>query len=214
MWGGCVASCVDRCSLESRRSRRLVGASRSKIRTPDTPPTPRSWPEHELDLEFLLFCVSISNPSLSRLCARLTLWQPHADGQNEPLPRPPLSPSPTSLVSAMSGSNSEGRADRYAKLAPVEILWRDRQQYLESRGYMLRPRYRPGWQPSWKLDPTIQPRHAEDSLSTHVSTLALYSQLKVLSVFPRCCVPVSWTQQESRTASSCCSSAFGRRRPS
>ncbi|KAH9920138.1 kinase-like domain-containing protein [Fomitopsis serialis] len=29
-----------------------------------------------------------------------------------------------------------------------EIYWRDRQPWLEEHGYMLRPRYRPGWKPS------------------------------------------------------------------
>lgn len=31
-----------------------------------------------------------------------------------------------------------------------EPFWRDHQQWLETCGYMLRPRYRPGWVPSWK----------------------------------------------------------------
>ncbi|KAI0040980.1 hypothetical protein FA95DRAFT_789254 [Auriscalpium vulgare] len=30
-----------------------------------------------------------------------------------------------------------------------EIRWRDRAYFLEGRGYRLRPRLRPGWQPSW-----------------------------------------------------------------
>ncbi|KAJ7147612.1 hypothetical protein C8R43DRAFT_889589 [Mycena crocata] len=30
-----------------------------------------------------------------------------------------------------------------------EIYWRDHQQWLETCGYMLRPRFRPGWRPSW-----------------------------------------------------------------
>lgn len=71
----------------------------------------------------------------------------------------------------MPGSSSQRKTnpDRFAKLAPVEIAWRDRQQYLESRGYMLRRRYHPDWQPSWKLDPSIRDRDAEDSISAHVS---------------------------------------------
>lgn len=36
-----------------------------------------------------------------------------------------------------------------AVLSEDEVFWRDHQQYLESKGYMLRPRYRPGWVPSW-----------------------------------------------------------------
>ena len=34
-------------------------------------------------------------------------------------------------------------------LSSYEIMWRDRQPFLESKGYMLRPRLRPGWTPSW-----------------------------------------------------------------
>jgi hypothetical protein len=34
-------------------------------------------------------------------------------------------------------------------LDPLERWWRDRQKWLEDHGYMLRPRYRPGWTPSW-----------------------------------------------------------------
>ncbi|KAJ7147583.1 hypothetical protein C8R43DRAFT_1097128 [Mycena crocata] len=40
-------------------------------------------------------------------------------------------------------------------LLPYEIWWRDRQQWLETRGYMLRPRFRPGWTPSWIAQKTF-----------------------------------------------------------
>ncbi|KAI0258295.1 kinase-like domain-containing protein [Gloeopeniophorella convolvens] len=36
------------------------------------------------------------------------------------------------------------------RLQNHEVKWRDRQRFLESKGYMLRPRLRPGWTPSWK----------------------------------------------------------------
>ncbi|KAJ7092043.1 kinase-like domain-containing protein [Mycena belliarum] len=32
-----------------------------------------------------------------------------------------------------------------------EIFWRDHQVWLQEKGFMLRPRYRPGWIPSWHL---------------------------------------------------------------
>src|ERR1700742_4121102 len=32
-------------------------------------------------------------------------------------------------------------------LLPDEQVWADHQPYLEARGFMLRPRYRPGWVP-------------------------------------------------------------------
>ena len=31
----------------------------------------------------------------------------------------------------------------------IEAWWVERQEALERPGYMLRPRYRPGWKPSW-----------------------------------------------------------------
>ncbi|TFY60097.1 hypothetical protein EVJ58_g5362 [Rhodofomes roseus] len=34
-------------------------------------------------------------------------------------------------------------------LRPHELFWRDRQVWLEKHGYMLRPRYKPDWKPSW-----------------------------------------------------------------
>ncbi|KAI0794622.1 hypothetical protein C8Q74DRAFT_1406901 [Fomes fomentarius] len=48
-------------------------------------------------------------------------------------------------------------------LLPAEIEWADRHASLESQGYLLRPRYQPGWSPSWtgtNLDPT----YCEDSV--------------------------------------------------
>lgn len=35
------------------------------------------------------------------------------------------------------------------EISPPETWWVERQQALERAGYMLRPRYRPGWKPSW-----------------------------------------------------------------
>lgn len=34
-------------------------------------------------------------------------------------------------------------------IGPNETWWVERQEALEQAGYMLRPRYRPGWKPSW-----------------------------------------------------------------
>jgi len=34
-------------------------------------------------------------------------------------------------------------------LSETEIWWVERQETLERAGYMLRPRFRPGWQPPW-----------------------------------------------------------------
>ena len=55
-----------------------------------------------------------------------------------------------------------------AQLYDYEIAWRNKQQYLETRGYMLRPRYRPGWVPSWYHNGT-DPELCEDFYSLPVS---------------------------------------------
>lgn len=48
-----------------------------------------------------------------------------------------------SLDDQLSGSQP-GDLDEH------EIWWAERQEALEVIGYMLRPRYRPGWIPSWR----------------------------------------------------------------
>ncbi|KAF7318271.1 Protein kinase domain-containing protein [Mycena chlorophos] len=42
----------------------------------------------------------------------------------------------------------------FEKLFPKEEYWRNHYEWLKGCGYELRPRFRPGWVPSWKLDPT------------------------------------------------------------
>ena len=37
-----------------------------------------------------------------------------------------------------------------SRLSEQEEVWRDRQQILVNHGYVLRPRLRPGWMPSWR----------------------------------------------------------------
>ncbi|KAI0669455.1 kinase-like domain-containing protein [Trametes maxima] len=48
-------------------------------------------------------------------------------------------------------------------LLPAEIAWKDRYEYLEARGYKLRPRYHPKWKPSW-VGTKIAPNFCEDSI--------------------------------------------------
>jgi hypothetical protein len=50
-----------------------------------------------------------------------------------------------------------------------EIYWRDHQKWLEGHGYMLRPRYRPGWIPSW-IGTNIPGIGCEDGPSLEVRT--------------------------------------------
>ncbi|KAH7101464.1 kinase-like domain-containing protein [Auriculariales sp. MPI-PUGE-AT-0066] len=42
-------------------------------------------------------------------------------------------------------------------LTAGELCWVERQPWLEQAGYELRPRYRPGWQPSWHNDGNEKP---------------------------------------------------------
>ncbi|KAI5118852.1 hypothetical protein M0805_008128 [Coniferiporia weirii] len=49
-------------------------------------------------------------------------------------------------------------------LHPLEIWWRDRSGFLESKGYRLRPRFRPGWEPSW-IGVAKNPLDCEDSFN-------------------------------------------------
>ncbi|KAI0028574.1 hypothetical protein K488DRAFT_58252 [Vararia minispora EC-137] len=51
----------------------------------------------------------------------------------------------------------------YGTLDSSEIVWRDRQPFLESKGYMLRPRFRPGWEPSWRSTGK-HPAESEDGI--------------------------------------------------
>lgn len=56
----------------------------------------------------------------------------------------------------------------YYDLTDLERKWRDRQPALEALSYMLRPRFRPGWIPSWK-DNNLVPGFCEDGLKHRVS---------------------------------------------
>ncbi|RDX53006.1 hypothetical protein OH76DRAFT_62200 [Lentinus brumalis] len=52
--------------------------------------------------------------------------------------------------------------DAYAKLRSYETYWVGKQELFVSKGYTLRPRYRPGWVPSWRQDSSISVINADD----------------------------------------------------
>jgi hypothetical protein len=60
---------------------------------------------------------------------------------------------------------------RPGQLSSYEVVWRDRQPFLESKGYMLRPRLRPGWTPSW-LATGKSRLYFEDSARLPVSSIS------------------------------------------
>ncbi|KAJ7666678.1 kinase-like domain-containing protein [Mycena polygramma] len=53
----------------------------------------------------------------------------------------------------MSDSAGKGEYVYRQLLSEEEQFWLDNQPFLLSRGYQLRPRYRPDWVPSWPMDP-------------------------------------------------------------
>lgn len=48
-----------------------------------------------------------------------------------------------------------------SRLSNAERKWRDRTEMLEREGYLLRPRLRPGWTPSW-IESGKHPLQCED----------------------------------------------------
>lgn len=57
------------------------------------------------------------------------------------------------------------------KLLPSEVWWRDHQRFLQSKGYLLPERFRPGWTPSW-LGTNVIPSFCDDSHMNMVSRSA------------------------------------------
>ncbi|KAF7291039.1 Protein kinase domain-containing protein [Mycena chlorophos] len=58
---------------------------------------------------------------------------------------------------------ADAAAALYEKLNPVEEYWRDHYEWLKDCGYELRPRFRPDWIPSWRVDPTKTAMFCPDS---------------------------------------------------
>jgi serine/threonine protein kinase len=56
-----------------------------------------------------------------------------------------------------------------AKLFDEEIFWRDRYQFFRKKGYILRPRYHPEWQASWRFEVNPILELFEDSIFQWVS---------------------------------------------
>ena len=72
-------------------------------------------------------------------------------------------------------SRAELERDQQARedhrgLLSHEMFWRDHQVWLAEQGYMLRPRYRPGWTPSWEGEERAWTEH-EDGMVAAVGDL-------------------------------------------
>ena len=51
--------------------------------------------------------------------------------------------------SSVVGNGTSAPSRQIGGLVPTEQWWRDRSNEIAERGYQLRPRYHPNWQPSW-----------------------------------------------------------------
>ncbi|KAJ7680941.1 hypothetical protein DFH06DRAFT_1032188 [Mycena polygramma] len=76
-----------------------------------------------------------------------------ASPSTAPPPTDPLAqsvPAPTITdASVLDGTAA------FRQLASYELFWRDSYYWLKDRGYLLRPRYVPGWVPPWKSSMTM-----------------------------------------------------------
>ncbi|EPQ58920.1 hypothetical protein GLOTRDRAFT_35157 [Gloeophyllum trabeum ATCC 11539] len=80
--------------------------------------------------------------------------------------RPEL-PSYARLSPRTAQKYAESTEEGVWALAEVEMSWRDRYDYFESRGYQLRPRYKAGWTPSW-IGKNIDPEFCEDAIRQRI----------------------------------------------
>ena len=82
----------------------------------------------------------------------------------------------------------------FERLSPAEQEWSSQAPFFESSGYVLRPRYRPGWVPSWRHDPPVNVFRAEDHLMMRVSllTFPIYFRTSFLLLRSRLAVLISW----------------------
>jgi len=56
---------------------------------------------------------------------------------------------PSAVLAATNGSEAPTHTRRTGTLVKSEEWWRDHYYDIERRGYKLRPRYEPHWEPSW-----------------------------------------------------------------
>lgn len=75
------------------------------------------------------------------------------------------------------GVSLRARVARAAtELSELEIFWQERQIFLESKGYILRPRYCKDWEPSFGKILEI-PNGAEDAIPLPVSCILLHRHI-------------------------------------
>lgn len=102
---------------------------------------------------------------------------------------------------------TEERAKRYADdvfdISENEIFWIAHQRFLESHGYLLRPRYRPGWVKSWTSTPDDSVEEAICVTVSHISSLCyvhLQTHVEIDASLTHGCDPhFRWPQSHLET---------------
>jgi len=64
------------------------------------------------------------------------------------------------------------------RLSDAEMYWVSQQPFFESKGYQLRPRYRPGWVKSWTETRGLNPR-TEDAIGPTMSVLRVMDATRI-----------------------------------
>lgn len=96
-------------------------------------------------------------------------------------PLSPHTPRSSFMTSAVNASSSTKLPRKVydGELTEAEIWWRDHQVWLQECGYMLRPRYRPDWVPSWHKDGGSDFDIREDGQSILVSMRAFQRSIRL-----------------------------------
>lgn len=68
---------------------------------------------------------------------------------------------------ATSPGSTDHSDSYYSTLTEIEQEWQEASEYLKMKGYMLRPRYRKDWRPSWRQpgNEGKDPREFEDHIA-------------------------------------------------
>lgn len=74
--------------------------------------------------------------------------------------RLPLHALSTDATSTLYGYTNYSDS-QYSTLTEIEQGWQEASEYLKMKGYMLRPRYRKDWQPSWR-QPGNEGKHPQE----------------------------------------------------
>ncbi|KAJ8077998.1 hypothetical protein AAF712_005610 [Marasmius tenuissimus] len=84
---------------------------------------------------------------------------------------PPTSPDVTPPTAPTDSNDKYLENNFRGGLSESEVFWRDRQKWLEKQGYMLRPRFRPGWVPSWKDSSAVSMKFEDGASFLHTPAM-------------------------------------------